>query len=323
MRHLQSIPGSVPSRAGWLTPLAFVCVLSLPVAVFAQGAAATAKKPATSQNMTVQTRDGQTLHCTYFPSTAGKAAPVAILLHGKGGNRLSWQTGTGSIPGFAQALQTNDFAVICVDLRQHGENIAGGATGKSAPTQLVPRDYQAMVSLDLEAVKKFIYEEHQKEALNMNKLGIVATDFSTSVALMYAELDWSKEPFDDAPVLAQRTPRGQDVKALILISPDTRVPGLNVNTASTRLRTLQMPVMIAVGKRDNQDKGSAKRLADQLMPRADEKPYVQYVTYDSNLRGTDMLNKGLGLEPQMYKFFDENVKKAPGEWRNRKSPLQD
>lgn len=283
------------------------------------------KKPGvpTSQNMTLLTKDGVTLHATYFPSAAGRNAPVAVLLHGKKGNRLVWQAGVGTAPGFAQALQANDFAVITVDLRGHGENNAGGAAGKAEDTRFVPRDYQAMVAMDLEAVKKFIFDEHQKQALNMNKLALVGADFTASVALLYTELDWLKEPYDDASVPAQRTPRGQDVQALILLSPDTRVPGLNTNTASTMLRSMKKPVMIGVGKKDNLDKGSAKKLADLISPKVEETPYLFLQEYDTKFRGTDLLNKGVGVEPQMYKFLDEFVKKSTSEWRDRKSPLQD
>lgn len=283
------------------------------------------KKPGNQapQNMTLVTKDGVTLHATYFASSAGRNAPVAVLMHGKGGNRLVWQAGVGTAPGFAQALQANDFAVITLDLRGHGENIAGGTTGKAEATRFVPRDYQAMVAMDLEAVKKFIFDEHQKQALNMSKLALVGADFSASVALMYTELDWLKEPYDDAAVPAQRTPRGQDVRALILLSPDTRVPGLNTNMAVTQIRNLKMPVMIGVGKKDNLDRGSSKKLADLISPKMEDPQYLFLQEYDTKFRGTDLLNKGVGVEPQMYKFLDEFVKKLPIEWRDRKSPLMD
>jgi len=283
------------------------------------------KKPGmpTSQTMTLLTKDGVTLHATYFPSGAGRNAPVAVLLHGKEGNRLVWQAGVGTAPGFAQALQANDFAVLTVDLRGHGENKAGGAAGKAEATRFIPRDYQAMVAMDLEAVKKFLFDEHQKQALNMNKLALVGADFTASVALLYAELDWAKEPFDDAAVASQRTPRGQDVRALVLLSPDTRVPGLNVNTATTMLRNMKMPVMIGIGKKDTLDKGSSKKLADLISPKVEEPPYLFLQEYDTKFRGIDLLNKGAGVEPQMYKFLDEFVKKSTSEWRDRKSPLQD
>ncbi len=293
---------------------------------FAQGT--TKKGKANSEDKILTTKDGARINITYFPSAVGKNAPVAVLLHGKGGNRLAWHVGSGQIPGFAPALQANDFAVVTVDLRGHGQNIAGdggaGAANKKSDSQKhTARDYQAMVVGDMEAVKRFLYDEHQKEMLNMNKLAIVGAEFSTAVALNFTDLDWSKEPYDDAANLAQRTPRGQDVRALVLVSPDATVPGLATNAAVTRVRNLQMPVMIGVGKQDPQDKNAATKLSESLSPKQAEKPYVFLEKYDSKLRGLEMLNKGIGLEKHMYTFLDEYVKKSPGEWRNRKSPLTD
>lgn len=300
-------------------------VVSMPSSVLAQGAQPAKPAPKTAMEpVTFTTKDGVQLKGSYFPSGAGPAAPVAILLHGQGGNRLVWQAGKGKTPSFAEALQQNDFAVITVDLRGHGENNpAGNANAKKNEIKLKPIDHQAIVALDLEAVKKFIFEEHQARKLNMNKLAIVGADFSAVAALAYTELDWSKEPYDDAPVPAARTPRGQDVKALILLSPDQSVSGLNTNVPVARLRALKMPVMIGVGKKDKKDRGAAKKYAEQLMPKEESMPYVFLQEYDTTARGTDMLNLGLPVEAQMYKFLDDYLKKQPGEWRDRKSVLLD
>jgi pimeloyl-ACP methyl ester carboxylesterase len=309
---------------------ACLCLAASPA--WAQASKAAPKKAAFEEK-SLTTRDGAQIRCTYFPSNAGKNAPVAILLHGNPGkgNRLVWQTGSGNLPGFAQALQSNDFAVVTVDLRGHGENVAGGAGGapaankKPEPTRFTARDYQAMAALDLEAVKRFLLDEHEKGQLNVNKLAIVAADFSTAVALAYFEIDWSKEPYDDAPVPAQRTPRGQDVRALVLLSPDTSVPGLVATTPAQRIRGLRgfVSVMIGVGSKDADGKAAAKRLADLISPRQEATPYLFLEEYDTKLRGTDLLNKNLKVEAHMFKFLDEYVKKAPGEWRTRKSPLTD
>uniref|UniRef100_A0A7C2K1V2 AB hydrolase-1 domain-containing protein n=1 Tax=Schlesneria paludicola TaxID=360056 RepID=A0A7C2K1V2_9PLAN len=308
----------------WQTTLMLAGLAWMALGDAASAQASKAAQKANSENVTFPTRDGGQLRGTYFPSMAGPNAPVAILLHGRGGNRLVWQAAKGQNPGFAQALQQNDFAVITVDLRHHGES--GGAANPGAKkneVKLSPRDYQAMVELDLEAVKKFLFDEHQQKKLNMNKLAIVSADFTTAVALTYTELDWSKLPYDDAPTLAQRTPRGQDVKALVMLSPETTVPGLVTTAAINRLRAMKMPVMIGIGKKDKADRGSAKKLAEQLMPKDEPMPYVFYQEYETSARGTDLLNLGVGVEPQMYKFLDEYLKKQPGEWRDRKSPLFD
>lgn len=322
------------NMAAWATlSVALLTGLLAADVVYAQGAKPPPRKTIFEEKR-LATRDGETIHCTYFPSVAGKKAPVAVLMHGEKGNRLVWQTGPGNTSGLAGALQQNEFAVLTVDLRKHGENIAGSggapaANKKSDPIKLLPRDYQRMVAFDLEAVKKFLLEEHENQKLNVNKLALVGADFSAAVALQYFELDWSKQPYDDAPVPAQRTPKGQDVRALVLLSPDTSVPGLSVTAATQQIRALNgfVSVMIGVGTKDDNDKGAAEKLADQISPPGIKKEgaaqYLFLEKYDTKLRGTDLLNKGLKVEVAMYNFLDKFVKNAPGEWRTRKSPLSD
>src|SRR5690606_10555327 len=118
-----------------------------------------------------------------------------ILLHGKGGDRLVWeQKGAGATgKSFAAVLQDQGYAVVSVDLRKHGES------KREDDKELRPDDYRAMVG-DLEAVKKFLLAEHQEKKLNINKLGIIAADDMAPVAVTFAQIDWQKKPYDDAPV---------------------------------------------------------------------------------------------------------------------------
>src|SRR5207248_635364 len=101
---------------------------------------------------------------TYFPSDAGEDAPVAVLLHGKAGNRLVWKN-------FAARLhQETNFAVITVDLSGHGESGSRSAKStnsgkKSEAGAMKPIEAQAMVADDVETVKRFIFDEHEKQNL--------------------------------------------------------------------------------------------------------------------------------------------------------------
>ena len=192
------------------------------------------KKPlAGPEDVTFRTKDQKLLAGTYYASNQGKEAPVVVLLHMKGGNRLVWRI-------LAPKLQQQGFAVITVDLRGHGQSKGGSSTtakkkatkkkskGKSKrrnveDVNLRPQDYHAMVRLDLEAVKKFIYEQHQEQKLNMRKMGIVAAGMSSAVAVNFAARDWNKEPYEDG-LGSARTPRGQDVRALVLLSPQPAGP---------------------------------------------------------------------------------------------------
>ncbi len=145
--------------------------------------------------------DGWPIHISYFPVKGAQGAggnpnaPVVVLLHGNNGDRLVWEKqGGGKLSGLVEVLQQEGYAVVTVDLRKHGQSVVDGQA-----TALVNSDYQNMWRGDLEAVKQFLYEEHQAKRLNLNKLAIVAADMSAPIAATFTEFDWRKPPYDDAP----------------------------------------------------------------------------------------------------------------------------
>ncbi len=277
-----------------------------------------APKKATSEDKSLVAKDGVEIKITYFKSTLGQDAPVVVMLHGKGGNRLIWKS-------HAEALQKFDYAVVTVDLRGHGESVggSGGGTGKKSDSSSPKaRDYAAMVAGDMEAVKKFLFEEHQKKELNMNKLGIVAADMSTPVAIAYTEFDWEKTPYDDAPTLALRTPKGQDVQVLVLLSPESTAPGINVNKSLGAIRFFGrpvLPVLLAVGSKNKADLTAVNKMYDLLAPKKEE--HIEIHRYDTPLEGTNLLNKNLGFEKHMVDFLNKYLKDFKSEWRDRRSKL--
>ena len=302
-----------PQRAAAWSLLTLALCALLATSSVARGQAP--PKKATNEDKTLTAKDGASIAITYFKSTAGQDAAVVVMLHGKGGNRQIWKA-------YAEALQKADFAVITVDLRGHGESTGGtgASTGKkndsSAPKA---RDYAAMVGLDMEAVKKFLFEEHQKKQLNMNKLGIVAADMSTPVAIAYTELDWEKKPYDDAPTLALQTPRGQDVQVLVLLSPEATAPGLNVTKSLSLIRVFGRPVMLGVGSKNKADLTAANKMYDLLAPKKEEYVYIE--RYETPLEGTNLLGKNLKVEANMFNFLNKHLKDHKSEWRDRRSKL--
>lgn len=296
----------MPLRMAPLVALALIC----------STAWGQAQPRPTSEDKTLVTKDQQEIKITYFKSAAGEEAPVVILLHGKGGNRLIWKS-------FAEQLQKVDFAVVTVDLRGHGDSAGSDSSGKKneGPKK---GDYLAMVGGDLEAVKKFLFEEHQNKQLNMNKLGIVAADEMAPVAIAYTELDWEKTPYDDAPTLELRTPRGQDVQALALLSPEASAPGLGTNKSLALIRTLKRTaVLISVGSKNSSDLAAAKKMHDVLAPKKEGYEHIYLEQYDVKLRGTALLGQGLKTEQHLFTFLVKRVKEHSSQWRDRKSRLSD
>lgn len=331
-------------HAGFLLNLATILLLAGSVMLsggeaIAQAKAAKVEIPAPQPQVLV-TKDNVNLYITYYKSIAGKESPVVVLLHMSDGNRFIWQTPRG----FAEQMQLQGYAVITVDLRGHGES-KGGIAGanvnqdpkKKKPAappkkgsrpveELNPADYGNMVTQDMEAVKKFIKDEHQAEHLNMNKMGIVGPEMGAAVAAEFAAVDWLKAPYADAPPTSgQATPKGQDVRALVLISPQSKFPpGLQFTRSLQTLRSKEMAVafMFAVAKNDDKDKGETKKLYD-IVAAFDKEAVRTYLQdeYPAKLRGTDMLGKGLKVEEQMMGFFNKHLKTLPPNWRDRRSKL--
>lgn len=278
--------------------------------------AAVAQQPARAaetEELSLRTRDGWTIPVTYYTSAAGKDAPVVLLLHGADGNRNVWK-------GLATVLQKAGYAVVAPDLRKHGQSQGPPVGGKS--DRLTPVDYRAMVAEDLETVKTFLLERHNKGELNIRKTGIIAADGSAPIAVNWALADWLKEPYPDAPTAEARTPRGQDVRALVLLSPTEAVGGLNMGRALTQLKPFRIAALFAVGEEDREDKKTTIKSYERLTTGAEgSKERVLFEQFPKvKQRGTELLGVRQ-LTGQILNFLDKNLKQLPDPWQNRESRL--
>jgi alpha-beta hydrolase superfamily lysophospholipase len=275
-------------------------------------------QPAGAKPLPLQlvTKDNQPIGITYYESAAGKESPVVVLLHGANGNQAVYQP-------FAEMLQAQGIAAVTVDLRKHGESKTADQTGEA---DLRSNDYQAMVLGDLPAVKKFLYDKHQEEKLNMRKTGIVAADMSAPIAINFARLDWLTKPYNDAPTIAASTPRGQDVRAIVLLSPDDKVTGVTTTREILDLRAplFEVSFLIAVGDKDKTDRGTARKMYDKIV-KGIENPddRMFYREYSTGFRGTELLGRGrsVPVEGHMLQFFKLKLQDLQDPWRDRKSRI--
>jgi pimeloyl-ACP methyl ester carboxylesterase len=268
----------------------------------------------------VTTADGWDIHYTYWESPMGKEAPVVILLHGKGQARLIWK----AIP-LARELAKQQFAVIAVDLRKHGESKAPEtASVQARNSRLTKLDYGGMIQGDLEAIKKFIYSEHQAQRLNMRKLGIVATDMSTAIALNWAAFDWSKKAYDDAPVASARTPRGQDVQTLVLVSPVDSLSGLGTIDSTRYLRATGISVLLLYSNKTSTEKRTATKMYTQLGGEQQDKDEkrISKAGFDLKLSGTNLIARDPRIPRGIIKYLNDHVKLHDAKWMNRESRLK-
>lgn len=309
---MTSLPGSNCCRFMWLlcTAVSLHCTSVASQPLLAQ------ERPAVEQKQ-LPTADGWLIALEYYPQTV-ETAPVVMIIHGENSNALAWKK------DFGEALHALGYAVVLVDLRMHGNSKTTVAGKKADTTDLRPVDYPNMVRFDLETVKAFLIEEHQKKKLNVRKLGILASDMSVPLALNFAEMDWNKLPYDDAPTPNMRTPRGQDVHAIALISPVLQLPGVNTTVP---LRNLTQPLrqiafFSAYGTTDDGINRQAERMEKLLLAQTENKERVTVKQYDSNLRGVMLANRTPQLKKDLFEFFNQHLMQYQAPWQDRRSRLE-
>ncbi len=278
---------------------------------------------------TLRAADGHPLTITYYPvketanSGRREESPVVVLLHGSDKGRILWDkarpAGNEKF-NFAQTLNDDGYAVITVDLRKFGDSKAPGDM-----STVRPDDWEKMALFDMVAVKEFIFAKHQERQLNMNKLAIIAAGPTAPVAINFAAADWTAPPHDDAPVLANKTPRGQDVRALVLLSPETTSGRLTTNRA---LNVIKAPLfgvgmLVVAGNQDALDKGQSKKIFD-VMEKAQKKDQQRVYQVSPPLKDRELNLIGRNpnqVEVPIREFLNKHVRDFPSAWRDRKSKV--
>lgn len=266
----------------------------------------------------ITTRGGVQLHLTYWESPNGKESPVIVLLHGEGGNRKKWEP-TGA------RLQKAGYSVIAVDLRKHGDSMGAPEPGATSNgVSLKPGDYLAMIADDMEAVKGFMMQKHHAGEFNVRKTGLVAIGSMGAVALNFAGNDWLRKPYPDGPTPAARTPRGQDVQTVTLISPDANVKGVKTTDAIRLLKAAGVSFLVIAGTKDADKKKSADKIFKSLesgLKREKEKRMF-YEKFPLKLNGEDLVrNYQQNIQTLLLRFNDQQLKPIEQPWRDRQNKL--
>ena len=307
-------------RRGWVRAsvlaVGSLAMIAVSGAGLSRATAAEGDEPLPSKEITIKTTDGLALMATYYPSRLEKDAVPVILLHAAKGTR-------GDFEPLAKMLQRAGNAVIAPDLRGHGDSVAGRATDRGR--DLRPADLVAMVELDVEAVKNFLMQRNNDGELNIDKLCIVGVEMGSVVALNFAARDWSW------PVLANGK-QGQDVKALVLISPEWSYKGLRINDAVAQPEIRSgMSVMIIAGKGSARLLQEARRLHSALekyRPAAPpesvaDKQTLWLRTPPTSLQGTRLLNeKSMLVDKMIAKFIELRLVDVAIPWSERKNSLE-
>ena len=287
------------------------------------------KKIPEPEDITLETKDGVQLKCTWYAGINGKNTVPVIIVHGWDGNRGQYDR----LALFLQSKEGGGHAVIVPDLRGHG-----GSTTWKMPNgdeedidreRFTRNDIGAMVQYDMEAVKKHLMEENNAGDLNIELLTVIGSEFGGLIALGFAAQDWS---WQQLPTIKQ----GRDVKALVLISPAMSFKGV---TALQPLKheavRKRLSVLIVAGRKDRYGYRDAKRMYSQLEPHHQlprdattdqirEKKDLFLFEPDTSLSGQQLITApGLNVASTIKSFIDLRLvdKREDFEWTDRTSPF--
>lgn len=279
--------------------------------------------PPDPESITRVTKDGVSLHFTYYGGTLKKKAVPVIMLHGWGGQGSDYEA-------LALRLQAAGHAAATVDLRGFGRSktvqMPNGDVKDLDPDTFRVKALESMVN-DVETVRKFLLEKNNAGELNIEALCVIGADFSTIVAMNWAKYNWQQ------PVLPAYK-LGQDVKAMVLLSPVSSFKGMtNRDALSHPVVKGKLATFIAAGNEDPKVFGEAKRLHSSLQsfhPRVSNDPAEQkakldlfFVTPDTRLQGTQLLGDGLPVMNNILGFINLRLVAKMDEmaWQDRQSPL--
>jgi pimeloyl-ACP methyl ester carboxylesterase len=205
--------------------------------MFALAQKPSAEKPKL-RKVSLKTKDGVNLNAFYFPSEKGKEAIPVLIIHEWGGQASPYGP-------LVAALNSAGCAVLAPDYRGHGSSDtkvtdARGRERKLEPSQMNRGDVDAIIKLDIEACKRFLVDENNAEKLNLNALVVIGIREGCVVATTWAQADWA---FPSLGGVKQ----GQDVKALVYVSPDRLLKGVSLDPLFADRNLINLPIMVSAG----------------------------------------------------------------------------
>ncbi len=281
-----------------------------------------------SKDITLKTKDGVNLAITYYPSAGKEHALPVVILHDQQDSRVAYD----SIARKLQQPQGEDgesFAVVTVDLRGHGgstkQKLPDGTTRELDAAKLKKYDFEAMVRYDMEAVRTFLVDKNDKSEINLNELSIIGVGLGASVGTIWASHDWAVPPLTVGK-------QGQDVKALVLVSPRWKNKGLLIQQAFRQPGVKKEVALILIYGRDNSkvrsDVRRIKKQVEKYHPEpesSDGKPNdLAGLGVPTSLQGGKLLQE-VGIRDKVVQriadFLNLHVAQENHEWLKRRNRI--
>jgi len=268
--------------------------------------------------ITLTTKDGLQLKATYYGGTKSKQTVPVVVLH-------DFKSSRNAFVELAKILQARGFSVLVPDLRGHGTSkqfVDVGGQGIDA-NRMRRDDFGDIINFDMEAVRKYLVGKNDEGELNLNSLCLVGSEMGAVMAVNWTAKDWAAEPLATGK-------QGQDVKALVLISPDWSFKGVPIGQAlgQPSFRSNAISLLIMVGQENAKSKKNADRLFKTLRrwhpepqdPEAFGEVSLWLYPMETSLQGVKLLDAyDADLMEFIADFFQWRSADLQYEWTRRRT----
>lgn len=222
----------------------------------------------TGQEKTFETKDGVKIVADVYSQSTKQKNPTVVLLHMLGHNRQDYKQ-------LVAVLMKQNFSVIAMDLRGHGQSTEGMNKTKVQQQSFTRADW-AKLPDDL---RRFLEDIQNLPGVDGKRLALVGASIGGNTSAIVA---------------------GEDtrVKAIVLLSPGLDYHGLQPSTA---MKTFKRPAYILAGKADQYAASSSRDLAQM---NADTKLEV----LETKAHGTDLLTTNPELNEKVALWLKEKLK---------------
>ena len=266
-----------------------------------KGAPAPQNPALANRPISLKTKDGIALRGFYFPSDKGKEAVTVMVMHEWGSQAAPYQR-------LLVALKDAGCAVVMIDYRGHGGSRkhmdARGREKDFNFAQMGQLDVNNIIMMDMEETKRFLVKENNEGRLNLNALVVIGDGAGCILASSWTKRDWSF-----ATVGSKK--QGQDVKGLVLISPEKVLKRVSLDKAMSSAAIMSMPMLLMCG-----ESGKSASVAKQIYKKVEAirkrasggkvSNNLQLQLTKTSLSGPNFIDQQ-GVIPTIVKFVTENV----------------
>ncbi|MCD0459765.1 alpha/beta hydrolase [Roseiconus lacunae] len=294
----------------WSMAACFSVAVSLTASTHAQAQEKKKNNPIPKpRKVDLATKDGVELSGVYFGSNKGKEAIPVLIIH-------EWRGQKAPYGSLCMMLQRAGCAVLAFDYRGHGgsREYTDPRTGTKKEFKIETmrrKSVNEIARFDLETAKQFFKDENNEENLNLNALVIIGIREGCVIGTNWAMVDWRY------PSVGSRK-QGQDVKALVMVSPKRLAQGVPIDQALSDRNIGQLPTMVIYGQGSNEE-DDAKRIQKLLeankrrLSGSREAEGLEVMEVSEPLGGPALISGQSSVIPAIVKFITEQVKISDNE----------